>query len=84
MVSAVVAVGASPAGAVVPDCFYGVNVQYLFDSSSSSSWNVAAVGDPVAGITLAREDARWQNVEPKAPSDGHHSYNWSYTTRSSG
>ena len=77
MVSAVVAVAASPAGAVVPDGFYGMNVQNVFDSSSSS-WNSQLSAIQSAGITVGRVDARWQNVEPKAPSNGRHSYNWSY------
>lgn len=69
--------GAQAAGAAVSDSFYGVNVQYLFDSSSSSTWSPQLAAVSGAGISLAREDARWQNVEPRAPSGGHHSYNWS-------
>ena len=74
-----VALFAAPgAGASVPASFYGVNVQYLFDGSSSSTWAPQLAAVASAGIPLAREDARWSRVEPSAPSGGHHNYNWSF------
>ena len=68
------AAAAPAAHAAVPDGYYGVNVQNVFGSSSTSS-QLSAIAS--SGITLGRIDARWWNVEPKPPSGGQHSYNWS-------
>jgi Glycosyl hydrolase family 14 len=76
-VAIALALGAPAAGAAVADGFYGVNVQNVFDDSSSR-WGPQLSAMAAGGITLARVDARWANVEPRAPSGGHHSYNWSY------
>jgi hypothetical protein len=70
-------VAAPAAGAAVPDMFYGANVQNVFDGSSSS-WGSQVAAMSSGGLQLARYDARWQNVEPSAPSSGHHNYNWSF------
>jgi hypothetical protein len=70
-------VAAPSARAAVPDMFYGANVQNVFDNSSSS-WGPQLAAMSSGGLQLARYDARWQNVEPNAPSGGHHNYNWSF------
>ena len=64
------------AQANVPASFYGVNVQQVF-SGPSSGWNSDLSAMASGGLSLARIDARWQNVEPNPPSGGTHSYNWS-------
>jgi Cellulase (glycosyl hydrolase family 5) len=66
---------ATSAHAGAPDMFYGMNAQNLFDNSSST-WGPQLSAMAGGGIQLVRYDARWQNVEPNAPSNGHHSYNW--------
>jgi hypothetical protein len=60
----------------VPAGFYGVNVQQVFDGSSSS-WAPDLSAMAGGGLSLARIDARWENVEPNPPSGGTHTYNWS-------
>src|SRR3954447_4341723 len=75
-IAAALTLAAAPgAHAGAPDMFYGVNAQNLFDNSSSS-WGPQLAAMAAGGIQLARYDARWQNVEPNAPSNGHHTYNW--------
>lgn len=64
------------AQADVPASFYGVNVQQVFDGPSSG-WNTDLSAMASGGLTLARIDARWENVEPTPPSGGTHNYNWS-------
>ena len=66
---------ASSASAAVSDGMYGVNVQQVF-SGSSSSWQPRLAAIQNGGVDLGRIDARWQNVEPNAPSNGTHTYNW--------
>jgi hypothetical protein len=75
--TALLTTAAMPAGAsaAVSDGMYGVNVQQLF-SGSSSSWQPRLAAIQNGGVDLGRIDARWQNVEPNAPSNGAHSYNW--------
>jgi hypothetical protein len=68
---------AGTASAAVGSDFYGMNVQNVFDSSSSS-WGAQLSALSNGGIQLGRVDARWSNVEPKAPSNGRHTYNWSF------
>jgi len=77
VVSAVVAVIPARAGAAAPADFFGMNVQNVFDNSSST-WGAQLTALSNGGITLGRVDARWQSVEPKAPSNGRHTYNWSF------
>jgi hypothetical protein len=75
-IAAALALAFAPcAHAGAPDMFYGVNAQNVFDNSSSS-WGSQLAAMAAGGIQLARYDARWQNVEPNPPSNGHHSYNW--------
>src|SRR5256885_176201 len=75
-IAAALTLAAAPsAHAGAPDMFYGVNAQNLFDNSSSN-WGPQLAAMAAGGIQLARYDARWQNVEPNAPSNGHHTYNW--------
>src|SRR6185312_6859168 len=76
-IAAALTLAAAPsARAGAPDMFYGVNAQTVFDNSSST-WGPQLAAMAAGGIQLVRYDARWQNVEPNAPSGGHHSYNWS-------
>ncbi len=61
----------------MPADFYGVNVQQVF-SGQPSSWEPDLTAMAGGGLSLARIDARWQNVEPSPPSSsGQHTYNWS-------
>jgi hypothetical protein len=69
-------IGATSATAAVSDGVYGVNVQQVF-SGPSSSWQPRLAAIQNGGVDLGRIDARWQNVEPNAPSGGSHSYSWS-------
>lgn len=75
--AALLTTAAIPAGAsaAVGDGMFGVNVQQVF-SGSSSSWQPRLAAIQNGGVDLGRIDARWQNVEPNAPSNGTHSYNW--------
>ena len=70
--------GATAAHANVPAGFYGVNVQQVFDATSTNA-DLSAMQS--GGLQLARIDARWQNVEPNPPSGGVHSYDWSMYDR---
>jgi hypothetical protein len=72
----VMGVGATKAQADVPAGFYGVNVQQVFDGPSSG-WNTDLSAMASGGLSLARIDARWQNVEPNPPTGSGHNYNWS-------
>jgi hypothetical protein len=73
----ITAATAASASAGVSDGIYGVNVQQVF-SGPSSSWEPRLSAIQAGGVDLGRIDARWQNVEPNAPSSsGSHSYNWS-------
>jgi len=78
VLAALLATAATAAGAsaAVPDGTYGVNVQQVF-SGSASSWQPRLAAMQAGGVDLGRIDARWQNVEPNAPSGGSHTYNWS-------
>ena len=68
--------GASGASAATPDDLFGVNVQQVF-SGPSSTWQPRLSAIANGGVQLGRIDARWQNVEPNAPSSsGQHTYNW--------
>ncbi len=52
-------------------------MQQVF-SGSSASWQPQLAAMSSGGLQLARIDARWNNIEPNAPSgSGTHSYNWS-------
>jgi polysaccharide biosynthesis protein PslG len=76
-VAAVLASGvaATNASAGVADDLFGVNVQQVF-SGSTSSWQPRLAAIANGGVQLGRIDARWSNVEPNAPTNGSHTYNW--------
>jgi hypothetical protein len=69
-------VAVATARADAPAGYYGVNVQQVFDGPSSG-WDADLSAMQNGGLQLARIDARWQNVEPNAPTGGVHSYDWS-------
>ncbi|HET8672876.1 MAG TPA: hypothetical protein VFL87_04510, partial [Thermoleophilaceae bacterium] len=70
------ALSADRAEAAVGADFYGINVQQVF-SGPPSAWEPQLSAIASGGLTLARLDARWANVEPNPPNRGVHSYDWS-------
>jgi hypothetical protein len=66
---------AAPARAVPAD-WAGVNAQFLFPVLPMSSWGPHAGALHSVGVKVARLDADWRLIEPKAPVNGVHTYDW--------
>jgi hypothetical protein len=68
---------AVPAHAAVPDDFYGINGQWVFQSPQGT-WPKQFSSIANGGLTSVRTDARWSVAEPDPPSaSGQHTYDWS-------
>ena len=68
---------AAPARADVPNDFYGINGQWVFQSPPDT-WAAQFSSMAAGGLTIVRTDARWSVAEPDPPSaSGQHTYDWS-------
>ncbi len=80
LVAAVLAAAAfaAPAHATVPvpSDYYGINGQWIFQSSPST-WPTQFSAIANGGLTIVRTDARWSVGEPTPPSGSTHTYDWS-------
>lgn len=66
------------AGALAPPDYYGANVQPIFEKGfvPPSRWNALIADMSPDDLSVARMDAAWAWVEPHAPVNGVHTYDW--------
>jgi uncharacterized repeat protein (TIGR01451 family) len=70
---------ALPATAGADQTMFGVNVNRIFnDGPGDTDWTAQLSAVHATGISVARSDAFWDQVETSPPSNGIHNYNWSY------
>jgi hypothetical protein len=68
---------AASAGAAtsLPHDFAGMNAQWVF-TAPRTTWDAHLAAMAAGGIRGVRSDATWAAIEPAAPTNGVHTYNW--------
>jgi hypothetical protein len=64
------------ASAAVPDGFYGIDGQSVFNAPPST-WDAQLSAMANGGLQVVRAEANWWTIEPSPPEDGWHTWDWS-------